>query len=188
MTQMTAIREAAFDSVLSHVRSLLVRMRCSISACLNLPKLCHYCDCGAELLPNFSPLRTRVSEGKPQDGTAADNRRGAVGTQGRGNLFQQPIRWNTVSWTGTYTNLYYCRQGGQIYGSVNNSSGGAAASGCLVTSDTVTKCSVNLTTGRPTFATFKLLHTPQFTIYCLLGHGHCQSHVQQEQRSGTWQD
>lgn len=46
---------------------------------------------------------------------------------------------STVSWTGTNTNFYNCRQGGKIYGSSGNPSGGAATSGCLVTSDTVTK-------------------------------------------------
>lgn len=45
----------------------------------------------------------------------------------------------TVSWTGTNTNFYNCRQGGKVYGSSSNPTGGAATSGCLVKSDTVTK-------------------------------------------------
>ena len=46
---------------------------------------------------------------------------------------------STVSWSGTNTNFYNCRQGGKIYGSTGNPSGGATTSGCLVTADTVTK-------------------------------------------------
>jgi hypothetical protein len=98
---------------------------------------------GVDLSSN-SDIAVEVSAGTVELDNTTINKptAAAVGLSARRGgviYFNNIYGTNSVSWTGSNTNFYNCRQGGHIYGVSGNPTGGAATSGCLDTTDTILK-------------------------------------------------